>query len=305
MTTASRIKLKQLELFAKIAESGQLQLAAQSVAISQPAASRSLHELESQTGCKLFLRTPTGMELTLEGKAFLRRTQVILSEIDGMGSELKSLRAGRLGQVRVGAVNGPAVGHLMPAVHSLLEDSPDLQISVDVAPSTVLFRGLEEARYDFILGRVDPSQNRADYLFLPGRTEVVSLMVHTSHPLAGQKQVDLADLDDYPWVIQQEGSPIRVAVEEAFFLQGLPVPSRVLNSSSLLVALAQIENGRTISPQAEEVVRLLASERMGANVTVLDTNAPMIVAPYFVIRDARRNLPQAASKLMEEVVSRF
>lgn len=305
MDIVSRLKPKYLELFIKIAETGQLQLAAKAVAISQPGASRTLHELERQTNSQLFIRHPTGMELTQAGKVFLRHARVVLAELGALESELEGVRSGTLGHVRVGAVTGPTVGHLMPAVQEVLEEAPDLRISIDVAPSRVLFRGLEEARYAFILGRADPRHNPADFRFHPGRTEKLALMVHRTHPLAGKKQVDLADLHQFPWVIQEEGSPIRSAVEAAFYAEDLPVPPRILNSSSLLVVLAQIENGLAIAPQTEEVMRLLSSKRTGANVTSLSTKAPMVVAPYFVIQDTRRKLTRAEGHLLESVMARF
>ncbi len=289
----------------KIAETEQLQLAAQSVGMSQPAASRILHELEQQFGVTFFDRHPTGMEVTPAGTVFLRHARSALTELTTMSSELDLLKSGHSGTVRVGAVTGPAVGHLMPAVHAVWENAPGLHISVDVAPSAQLFRGLEEARYDFILGRADPRGDPNRYRFHPGRKETVRLMVHASHDLAQQHDVKLDDLLAYPWVIQEEGNPIRSVVEEAFHKQGLPVPSRIINSSSLLVALAQIERGQVISPQTEEVVRLLTSDQLGANVTAIATREPIDVAPYFLIQDAGRKLTQAAKTVMHEVLARF
>mgnify|MGYP002467703821 FL=1 len=124
-----------------------------------------------------------------------------------------------------------------------------MRISVDVTPSSVLVRGLEEAKYDFILGRTNPRRNPQDYLFHPGRTEMISLMVRRSHPLADRDLVDLSELGQFPWVIQEEGSPVLDAVERAFHSESVAVPSRVLNSSSLLVALAHVVDGTLNHPR--------------------------------------------------------
>jgi DNA-binding transcriptional LysR family regulator len=305
MSIASRIKPNHLELVVKIAETRQLQLAAQAVATSQPAASRILSELEAQLGDKLFTRHPTGMEPTPAGEVLIRHARVVLSELETIVDEVGRVGSGDLGHARVGAVTGPVLGHLMPAVQALLTEAPDLRISVDVAPSSVLYRGLEEARYDFILGRTNPRSNPQDLRYHPGRAELVSLMVHKSHPLAGKPDLDMAELAGFPWVIQEEGSPIRDAVEQAFHAESIPVPTRVLNSSSLLVALAQIAGGQAISPQTEEVIRLLVSSEINADVTVLNTSARITVAPYFVIQNAHRKLPRAAERLLNAVMAQF
>ena len=303
MSIAKLIKPKHLELVVKIAETRQLQLAARAIATSQPAASRMLAELEVQLGDALFFRHPTGMQPTPAGELLIRHARVVLSELTTMVDELEHHRSGSLGQVRVGAVTGPTLGHLMPAVQAILRETPDLRISVDVAPSSSLFRGLEEARYDFILGRTNPRSNPHDYRFHPGRAEIVSLMVHKSHPLAGQALVGMSDLGAYPWVIQEEGSPIRDAVEQAFRAEDIPVPTRVLNSSSLLVALAQVAEGMAISPQTDDVMGLLMSEKIDADVQVLKTRTTISVAPYFVIRHAHRKLSRGAERLLKRVIS--
>ena len=305
MSMASRIKPKHLELVTKIHETRQLQLAAQAIAISQPAASRMLAELETHLGDTLFFRHPTGMEPTPAGDVLIRHGRMVLSGLETIVDEVEHLKSGDLGHVRVGSVTGPTVGHLMPAVQALLREAPDLRISVDVAPSSALFRGLEEARYDFILGRTNPRNNAQGFQFYPGRAEIVSLMVHKSHPLAGSNVVGMEDLVAFPWVIQEEGSPIREAVELAFHAESIQVPTRVLNSSSLLVALAQVAEGLAISPQTEEVMRLLMSDAINADVTVLKTSARIAVPPYFVIQNAHRKLPRAAERLLAEVMSRF
>ncbi len=305
MISINRIKPKHLELVVKIAETDQLQRAAEAVGVSQSAASRILHDLERDFGTELFVRHPTGMDPTPAGEVFVQHARGALTELTTLSSELEHLKSGKIGTVRVGAVTGPAVGHLMPAVHAFQSTFPEVRISVDVGPSSVLFRGLQETRYDFILGRADPRRNSKDYRFHPGRKENVLLLVHDSHPLAGLDVVDLKETSEYLWVIQEEGSPIRMAVENTFHAEGLPVPPMILNSSSLLVAFAQIEHGRAIAPQTEEVVRLFMSEKMGTKVRVLKTKSKFEVAPYFVIHDNRRTLSRAAAGLLKEVLGHF
>lgn len=301
----NRVKPKHLDLVLRIAETEQLQLAAQAMAMSQPAASRILADLEAAFGAALFTRHPLGMTPTPAGEVLIRHARVVVTALETMGNDLSDLRSGTSGSVRIGTVTGPAVACLMPAIKAVLADSPELHVSVDVAPSTALFRHLEEARYDFVLGRTTPGHQTRDFRLHPGRAEVVSLMVHTTHPLAGQADVDLSALAPYPWVIQAEGNPIREAVEGAFHSAGVAVPRVVLNSSSLLVALDFVADGRAIAPQTQEVQSLLAAAHIGANVTALATRTPIVVAPYFVIQDGRRALSHAAQRVLDEVLSRL
>ena len=305
MDLLRRIKPAHLDLVQKIAEHKKLQLAAEVHGISQPAASRILSEIENLVGRSLFIRYPKGMEPTPEGNAFVAHARVVLSEITALEHELQYLQDGSLGELRIGSVTGPAVGYLMPAIQALQQDHPDLQISVEVAPSATLINRLDEGRFDFILGRLPGAYDSRPYRLYPGRIELVSFLVHSTHPLAAQHNVSLSQLADYPWVLQERGMPIRQAVEDAFLTQGYSVPTRILNSSSLLVALTQIARARAISAQTQEVSDLLLHSDIGANIASVQLSDRVVVPPYFVIHERKKNLSKAGQLLLQEILKRI
>ena len=110
-----RLKPTHLRLILEIARLRKLQLAAQHVGMTQPAASRILSEIEAQVGAALFIRHRRWMEPTAIGAAFLRHARVVLNELASLETEVRNLNAGLAGSVRVGSVTGPAVGVLVPA----------------------------------------------------------------------------------------------------------------------------------------------------------------------------------------------
>ena len=91
--TRLMLKPAQLRLIQQIAEHGQLQLAAETVGMTQPAASRMLAEAEALVGAPMFLRLPKGMEPTEIGRAVLRRANAILCEMLSMGADVAALRS--------------------------------------------------------------------------------------------------------------------------------------------------------------------------------------------------------------------
>lgn len=305
MSLAQKLKPAHLRLVLRIAEVEQLQIAAEAQGMSQPAASRILAELEADVGGKLFIRHPRGMEPTELGHAFVRYARVILSDIDNLETELHQLNTGHSGEIRVGAVTGPAVGCLVPAVRALKAQSPDLRVSIEISPSVDLVRRLEEGHVDLILARIPSRQDSRDFLLHPARHEVVSLLAHAGHPLADKEQIGLDALSAYQWVMQERGSPIRLAVEQAYHAEALPVPGNVINSSSLLVALAMLKGGSAIAPQAREAAELLTSDGIGANLTVLRTRSTIHVTPFYVVRHRHRQQSRAAQRLLEEVLKRL
>ncbi|MBT9382866.1 LysR family transcriptional regulator [Pseudooceanicola sp. CBS1P-1] len=300
-----RLKPTHLRLVAEIARRQKLQLAAEALAMSQPAASRMLADIEQETGAPLFIRHPRWMEPTPLGEAFLRHVRVILWEMESLQSEVESLNSGQMGEVRVGAVTGPAMGFLMPALQYVKEQSPRIEATIEVSPSVQLVRGLQEGRFDFIVARLPPEHDRRDLHLYPARSEDVSLLVRDSHPLAGRAEVPLEALRHYPWVVQERGSPIRRAVEDGFVAEGVEVPRNIYNSSSLLVVLALLASAEVIAPQSSEVAEILTGPELGARLVTLNVASRFTVSPYFVITNRGKQLPRAAQTVLEEVLRRI
>lgn len=302
MRFIQNIKPIHLRLLLKIHETGQLQVAARALGMSQPAASRILADVESRCGDALFKRTPKGMEATPVGDAFAHHARIVLSGLDNMEHEVSSLIAGTAGELRIGTVTGPAVGLIVPAMAKVRAMAPGISVSVDVAPSTELVRGLDEGRFDLILARIPATHDSTELQVHPARSEIVRLLVRQGHPLEGRSGVSLAELTDYDWIIQERGSPIREAVEQAFHAEGTRVPHRYVNSSSLLMVLAMLASSDVIAPQSFEVAELLTGSELGAGLTHVDIRADMIVTPYFVVRNRNRDLTRAAQLFYEMVL---
>ena len=134
---------------------------------------------------------------------------------------------------------------------------------------------------------------------------MVSLVVRASHPLVKKAKVSLEDLAQFEWAIQERGSPIRTAVEEAFAANGTQIPSHITNTSSLLVMLGLLEQSDTIATLAEEVANVLTSAALGANLIALNLDRAITVSPYFVIMEKDKQLSRAAEHLLDAVLSRF
>lgn len=302
MSHFRRIKPAHLELLLRIGETGQLQRAAQMCGMSQPAASRILSELETEAGNPLFQRHPKGMEPTALGRVCLRHAKLVIEELGALEADIARMGQGAMGQVRIGAVTGPAVGSLMPAVRRLRAAYPDIALTIEVAPSTELVRGLVEGRFDFVIARVPPNYDSRDFLLCPARSELVSLVVRPEHPLAAQDRISLEETRDNEWIMQDIGSPIRQAVETAFHDRALDTPARVTNSSSLLIVLSMLEDTDAIAPLSHEVVDMLIGPKLGTRLVELKLDTPIAVSPCFVIRNRYGRLTHAADRVLEEIL---
>lgn len=297
------LKPAQLRLIQQIAEHGQLQLAAETVGMTQPAASRMLAEAEALVGAPMFLRLPKGMEPTEIGRAVLRRANAILCEMLSMGADVAALRSGMGGAVRVGAVTGPAVSYLVSAIREIKQSAPDADITVDVMPSRELLTCLAAGEMDFVLARILPEFDSQDFNILPMRDEKVSFLVRADHPLSRAASVTMVELADQEWIMQQRGAPIREAALGAFADVGLPEPRNIVSSPSLLLTIAYLAQSDAVAPMSVEVAELLVRPPVSAGFAILPVPDDIRVTPYYLLDLKRRPLSPLATRLREKLAA--
>ena len=298
----SNLKINHLRLISAISEFGRITTAADTMLITQPAASRLLAEMERILGAKLCERHAKGMELTLYGRSFARRARNILIQMHDIPRDIEELKSGKGGTARVGAVTGAAVGYVVPAVQQLKASSPGTEIDVSVAASNDLVRGLLAGNFDFVLGRVPTNMSPHQFDIFRARTEKIDLIVRKDHPLSSAKSVSFGDLTHYEWVMQSRGNPVREVMETKFLDAGFPSPVRVTNTSSLLVMIAILANSTAISPIAREVSELLIEDTVAAKLTTLFIDQDIEVEPYNLMTVRGRQLSPTARHLKELVL---
>ncbi|WP_171019805.1 LysR substrate-binding domain-containing protein [Hydrogenophaga sp. 2FB] len=105
------MNLKTLRYFVAVAESGSLTAAAAAIPIAQPALTRQMRDLESETGVQLLQRLPRGVRLTQAGVTLYESAQRILSEAARLDRRLAHSQQRDLVPVVVGA--SPTLARLL------------------------------------------------------------------------------------------------------------------------------------------------------------------------------------------------
>ncbi len=297
------LKPAQLRLIQQIAEHGQLQLAAETIGMTQPAASRMLAEAECLIGAQLFIRQPKGMEPTEIGHAVLRRTNAILHEMFSLAADVSALRSGAGGAVRVGAVTGPAVSYLVSAIREIKRDTPGADITVDIMPSRELLGYLAAGEMDLVLARILPEFDSHDFNILPMQDEKVRFLVRAGHPLSGAASVTMPELAGQEWIMQQRGAPIREAALAAFADVGLTEPQNIVSSPSLLLTIAYLAQSDAVAPMSREVAELLVRPPVAAGFAILPVAQDIRVSPYYLLDLKRRPLSPLATRLRDRLAA--
>jgi DNA-binding transcriptional LysR family regulator len=291
------LKLNQLRFVDALKRRGKLGLAAEDMNISQPAASRTLAEIEALVGQQICVRHAHGLTFNEFGDVLAARARRIASEVEKLGRDIAEVADATRGSVRVGTVTAPAIAYALPASLALRAVAPQVQVQIDVEPSVTLMRRMRAGEYDFVLGRLSAADDPAQYDVRRIGDEVLDLLVRKGHPLANRRNLSFQELGEYDWMSQPAGSPIWSAISEAFSAEGAPFPERITFSASVLLTLATVSRTDSIAPFAREVAALLMSESMNTNLVALHTRNRAVVPAF--------NLITARDTLLSPLAKRF
>lgn len=249
----SRLKLRQLRLLTAIADEGTVLKGSQALNIAQPAATKSIKELEDALGVQLFDRSSRGVTPTDFGQVMIKHAKLILTQLRHAGEELQSLEEGLSGRVHVGTLLAASTSLLPRALARLRERRPGIAVTVDEGTIDRLMPGLRTGDIDVVLGRLPEYREREglrqEVLYL----DTVSIMVREGHPLTQRRDLTLADLVEQAWVMPPPQTSLRRQVDHAFRHEGLEPPQDVIESVSILTNHALLMNTDMLATMPHQV----------------------------------------------------
>ncbi|MCR6497914.1 LysR substrate-binding domain-containing protein [Shinella sp. CPCC 101442] len=147
----TNLTLKQLRYFEALTRHGRFRLAADACAISQPALSMQIKELEEELGNSLFERSARDVKLTAFGETFAHRVRDILRAVDELGELARAARNPFLARLRIGII--PTVApYLLPIIINDLNRAFDgIQIDVRETQTAKLIQEMTQGELDIAI----------------------------------------------------------------------------------------------------------------------------------------------------------
>ena len=142
------VTLRQLRYFDALARHGHFGRAAEACAISQPALSMQIKELEDTLGGMLLERSARQVALTRFGEDLARRARDILRSVDELGDFARASRDRLAGRLRIGMIPTIAPYLLPKVIGNLTQTHPEIDIQVREALTPKLIQELAEGRLD-------------------------------------------------------------------------------------------------------------------------------------------------------------
>jgi DNA-binding transcriptional LysR family regulator len=199
-----------LRAFAAVARQRSFSLAAVELAISQPAVSKHIAQLERELGRPLLVRSPRGAELTEEGRilaSYVTRADALLAQAR---RTLAALVAGEQGVLSLAASGNPGNYLVPPVLARFHETFPEVEIEYQLGNSTEVETAVREHRVE--LGIVGGATALADLESEPLLEDPIILV---GPPNLADRQLSTNDLEGLTWIFREEGSATRGVGEEA------------------------------------------------------------------------------------------
>jgi DNA-binding transcriptional LysR family regulator len=213
------MNLQHLRYLLAVSRVGSFTGAASAMHVTQPAISGGIAELESELGVKLFHRHGRKVELTSEGRSLMNYAIRIQDLVEEAGHRLINRKATQGETFQFGSIDAGAIYLLPDILRDYLAANPEVQLSVQVAPSRYLAEDLLMNRSEFAVLTLPFDHPRLDTL--PLYTDRLVLCTGFAHPFSSKRSVTLDQVVKEPLILFQSDSVSRRLVDEKFAEAGL------------------------------------------------------------------------------------
>jgi DNA-binding transcriptional LysR family regulator len=284
------VTLRQLQIFRAIALSGSTTAAAQSVPLSQSAASAALSELERILSARLFDRVGKRLLLNDEGRALLPTALAVLDGARNLETAFLSANHAKLVDLHLFA--STTIGnYILPRLLARFRDlMPGAQVQLQIGNTRDVVTAVRDFAAD--LGLIEGPCHASDILVVPWLEDELVIVASPTHPLAkAAKRGSLSakQLSQACWLLREPGSGTREAVEQSLLPHLVNIQSTMTLGSSEAIKNSVAE-GLGVSCLSRYVVQDLAAAN---RLSVLRTRLPRLTRRLTIIHHRRKLLSES------------
>ena len=131
----SRARIRQLEAFHAVLQTGSATRAAELLRISQPSVSKLLQELEAETGVRLFERVRKRLFPTPEARRLAQEVDDLFLKLSRIEHVANEMRAKGVGELRIASLPALGFGLIPRVLAGFRRDQPEIRAMLSLAPS--------------------------------------------------------------------------------------------------------------------------------------------------------------------------
>lgn len=188
-----------LRYFLAVADELNFTRAAERLSIAQPALSAQIRQLETQLGVQLLERTTRTVRLTDAGRAVHERGTAALTALEDVWEAARRAGRGEAGRLRI--AYSPSAGYetVPRLVEALSQRYPGIEVAAEVLPTPEIALAVLDGRVDVGVARTPLPAHGVRLRIV--RLERQGVLVPTGHPLARDREVELAAVAEHPILV--------------------------------------------------------------------------------------------------------
>jgi LysR family transcriptional regulator, low CO2-responsive transcriptional regulator len=286
------VTIRQLRVFEAVAAHLSYSRAAEALHLSQPAVSMQIKQLEEIIGIPLFEQLGKKIYLAEGGREFSRYCRNILdqlAEAENVMAELKGMERGKL-TISVATTASHFATQLLA---EFCKRYPAVSISLDVTNRENLLSHLAQNAMDMvIMGQPPEGLNLDATSFMENPLVVIAA---PSHPLAHEKRIPLKRLQQETFLVREQGSGTRMAMERFFGEQNIRLTTgSEMGTNEAIKQAVQADMGLGILS-----LHTVALELETGRLAILDVQSFPIMRDWYVVHRTGKRLTATAQMFKE------
>lgn len=237
------VPLEHYRVFYTVAQLHNMTAAARVLFLSQPSVSRYIQQLEQELGCRLFVRSKSGVRTTPEADKLYQRLEAAFEQIGKAEEELRSEQMLKSGAVRIGASEMTLHHYLLPYLRKFRQEYPDVHMKIANVTTPQAVAALRDNQIDFaiVIGAKTEGPDLEQRALQSFRDMVIAGPAFLA--LKG-KPISVKELTAYPLVCLEKHTTSRWFWEQIFLQNGaLLQPNIELATTDLIVPLVKNDLG--------------------------------------------------------------
>ncbi len=241
--------IENFKIFSDLVESQSFSKAAKLNSITQSAVSQQLRAMEKHFNILIIDRSQKQFRLTREGQKLYDSSKDILYRYDKLNSELQEMKKVISGNIHISTIYSIGLHELPPYIKKFLQKYPSVNVRVEYRRSNLVYEDILHNSVD--LGLVAFPHNIRQTEEIPFLEDVLVLICHPDHALAGKESVSLEDLVDCKMIGFDQDIPTRKATDHLFRDRNLDVhPVMEFDNIETVKRAVEIDAGVAIVPLA-------------------------------------------------------
>ncbi|APW43441.1 LysR family transcriptional regulator [Rhodoferax saidenbachensis] len=207
------ISFRQLRLVLALAETGSVSAAARVMHVTQPTASMQLKEVADILGMPIFEVVARKLYLTAIGEELARTARTLSDEWNVFEQQVEALKGHQRGKLRIAVVS--TAKYFVPRLlGTFCKRYPEIDVSLEVLNRDGVVGRLKGNLDDIYVMSTPPADmDLVQEVFMPNPLVAICA---SSNPLAKRKDLVLADLAPQRFILREEGSGTRMAIDRFF-----------------------------------------------------------------------------------------